>query len=616
MKEARLFFTTLFFPHRAALLAALLAGLGALAAPARAADMHYAVVRQSDDGRLVIACHERVQAETRGPTGVVEGLAEIAPGILALADTPTLDVTVAAPDGRVRYEERLSASGVIRAELPATAAAGTPGVLLPGRFFRLASVSFAVRTPPVAGGVLRLRSSAGGQPVEVALHELERRSPPLPRCSVPGSRVRAARRAGSPANRLDILYMGDGYRAEEAAKFAADASALESDFFSVSPYGEYRSYVNSYQLFTASPESGADHPPYQAGCSQLDLGCCADTDALSDPLAGTYVNSLFSARFCTYGIHRLLTANTSAVLAAAAAMADWDMVMLVVNDATYGGSGGTVPVTSTDPSAVTIMQHEFGHSFTGLADEYESPYPGFPACSDVSGPACEPNVTDQTTRELVKWNGWISPDTPLPTPETSQYEDLIGLFEGARYVSSGKYRPKQWCAMRANGVPFCAVCAQEFVLRLYGGGWGIPAAGVELIEPGSASPEEEVVEATHPAMIDFSVSVLQPTAGPAPTIRWYVDDAEVVGQQSATFAYQTTGPGTIQVQARVADPTPLVLASFASELESAHAWTLTVTAGTPVPVLPAAGAGLLALLAAALVRSQPAPRRQREVGKQ
>ncbi len=55
------------------------------------------------------------------------------------------------------------------------------------------------------------------------------------------------------------------------------------------------------------------------------------------------------------------------------------------------------------PAVVGLAQHEFGHTFTDLADEYTTPYPGFPPCSDRFGPACEPNVTDETRREEVKW---------------------------------------------------------------------------------------------------------------------------------------------------------------------------------------------------------------------
>ena len=79
-------------------------------------------------------------------------------------------------------------------------------------------------------------------------------------------------------------------------------------FFQATPYAEYKNFVNASSLFVASTESGADHPPYDAGCTGQ-LTCCADPDALIDPLAGTYVDTAFDARFCAFNIHRLLVVN-------------------------------------------------------------------------------------------------------------------------------------------------------------------------------------------------------------------------------------------------------------------------------------------------------------------
>lgn len=83
--------------------------------------------------------------------------------------------------------------------------------------------------------------------------------------------------------------------------------------------------------------------------------------------------------------HRLVVVDDAAVLAAAAAVPNWDRILVLVNDITYGGSGGPLLGSSVHPQAPDIIRHEYGHSFTGLADEYDTPFPGFPACSDVSG---------------------------------------------------------------------------------------------------------------------------------------------------------------------------------------------------------------------------------------
>src|SRR2546428_228697 len=58
-------------------------------------------------------------------------------------------------------------------------------------------------------------------------------------------------------------------------------------------------------------------------------------------------------------------------------MPEHDLVILVVNDTQFGGSGGGTLITSVAFSAAEIIVHESGHTLAGLADEYSDPYPGF-----------------------------------------------------------------------------------------------------------------------------------------------------------------------------------------------------------------------------------------------
>jgi IgA Peptidase M64 len=292
--------------------------------------------------------------------------------------------------------------------------------------------------------------------------------------------------AGPAANRVDILVLGDGYTAAQQALFNTNAATLQTSMFNLSPYREYQNFVNWTTAFVASTQSGADHPPYLAGCTATT--CCADTAAQTDPSAGLFADTAFDARFCTSQIHRLLTVNSTKVNAAAAAFPDRDKIIVVVNDNVYGGAGGSISTTSTNASADQIVLHEYGHSFHRLADEYESPFPGFPACSDVVGSGlslCEANVTNLTDPTAVKWRLWFTPGNPIPTPAGTAG---VGLFLGARYLSAGMYRPINNCLMRSLGVQFCDVCKEAYVKTLYRGGFGgVPSAGIALIDPGTAS---------------------------------------------------------------------------------------------------------------------------------
>ena len=169
------------------------------------------------------------------------------------------------------------------------------------------------------------------------------------------------------------------------------ATAIANNFLSISPYNEFRHLINVQWLFAPSNESGADKPT------------CAETPGSTVIV----VDTVFDGTFCTSGIRRLVTINQSKVLTAAANVPDWDKILVLVNDNEYGGSGGNISVASTNASSVGIMQHEFGHSFTKLADEYDSAYPGYPDCSDLTvTPNCEANVTNQTAASL-KWRAWL-----------------------------------------------------------------------------------------------------------------------------------------------------------------------------------------------------------------
>ena len=65
---------------------------------------------------------------------------------------------------------------------------------------------------------------------------------------------------------MDMLVMGDGYTSSQSAKFDTDASNVINSFLSIPPYSTYRNFVRTSTLFTASAQSGADHPTYNPQC--------------------------------------------------------------------------------------------------------------------------------------------------------------------------------------------------------------------------------------------------------------------------------------------------------------------------------------------------------------
>src|SRR6185436_4132713 len=348
----------------------------------------------------------------------------------------SIDVEVRDPAGDVVFLDRMPLPLWVRGEFHGgPQAAG--GWTIDEHVFPQRDRAFVVRVPRIEGGALSLTTAdvlrGRERTATFALDDLAAREDLLAISQAPSTEALIAQSAitGSPANRVDLVILGDGYTAAQAGQFQADATSLEGSFFGIVPYSTYRNYVNRVFLSTASAQSGADHPPYDPSCpGDDDPSCCADSRAATDPLAGTYVNTALGARFCAFNIHRLLVVDSAPVFAAASAYPDWDEILVLVNDTTYGGTGGSFSVISRHASAVDVARHEYGHSFSRLADEYDSPFPGYPPCSDLSGSSpCQANVTDETSRESIKWAPWISAETPVPTPEgVPAWAHVAGLF--------------------------------------------------------------------------------------------------------------------------------------------------------------------------------------------
>ncbi|MCK6578953.1 MAG: M64 family metallo-endopeptidase [Anaerolineae bacterium] len=514
------------------------------------------------------------------------------PGASRLNDR--IRISLVQRDGSSVFETTADAPRWVRGEFHG-AGGSTPGIgeTIDGHFFASDRSAFVVRAPVLPETRLLLRDDEAGMTQTFDLQALAADST-LPLFAPAISRLSplGALDGGPSANRVDLLIMGDGYPAGQESLFDTHVSAFAAGFFGITPYAEYRSYVKLASLFTPSPQSGADHPPYVPGCTYTDgtkPTCCADSDAASDALAGTFVTTAFDSTFCAYNIHRLLVGSGSKVLAAAAAYPDWDQIMLLVNDPTYGGSGGFFAVASMHAYAVEIAQHEYAHSFADLADEYESAYPGYPACSDTDGDAfndCEANVTNQNVREQVKWRRWIDPATPVVTPPVFPYTDpaVTGLFLGARYQSANMYRPGYACIMRTLGYPYCAVASEAYALHLYDGGFGSPPQpGIENIEPDTPSPASASVTLAQCLSQTFSAQLLGPTGGDSLNVRWLVDGTPVdvstaASGDIASYTYTPGAPGIVTLTLEVTDSSPILHDDVRAGTVSTISWTVEVSA--------------------------------------
>jgi hypothetical protein len=389
---------------------------------------------------------------------------------------------------------------------------------------------------------------------------------------------------GDPQNRVDIAIVGDGYTSSEMSKYAADVQQVIDGFFSAPPFDEYQHYFNVHRIDVVSNESGADHP---------------------ERTPPVYKDTAFDSAYNCSGIQRLICANTSKVLSAASSVlapAERDFIIVIVNDPTYGGSGGSVPVISTDPSVVELALHEEAHSFGLLADEYGGPPP--PACDTSSEPSAA-NVTMQVQRGLVKWAAWVDSSTPIPTFTTTP--GIPGLFQGAQYCDTQKYRPTYNSRMRSLNRPYEQVNAEQLIKRVY-----------NLVSPmDTASPPGSDVIVPHGRTQTFSITTPRPLTHEL-SVTWLLDNQTVGSELEFTLDSRALALGAHKVEVRVEDPTSMVRNDPAKVLTEQHSWDIDVTepSGTVIALNGGGAAtastagengGTLTGYAALSINSGPAP---------
>ncbi len=367
-------------------------------------------------------------------------------------DTYDLTVIPTIGIGKIPRDERLTAPFVLVAERNGAPVYRISVALTPGREpgsrvgrtylpdgLRWDRITLHRADLAFRGNPISTLSLVGTKPIATILHPAL--APAIP-AALPPYSVEKIQDTGPDDKRIVWVIMGDGYTAGEMNKFKSDVETMIDTFFAEAPWKNRRGAFNIYRVDVVSNESGADHPEQ-------------DPPVFVDTALGSY--------YGCYNIDRLICIDDGTALSIAGAVAAYDTVLVLVNDPIYGGSGGAISVASTHYFSSEVVLHEFGHSFGLLADEYEDPYPGYPDGD------WEPNVSYAYNfdRSQIKWGTWISPLTPLPTPEGAGYANDAGMFEGARYKTTGIYRPKEDCKMRTVGSLFCDICVEAQALQIY-----------------------------------------------------------------------------------------------------------------------------------------------------
>jgi hypothetical protein len=316
-----------------------------------------------------------------------------------------------------------------------------------------------------------------------------------------GDPVYEALNNGQPREKVDVVFLAEGYVAEDLARFKADVDRFSGFLFAVEPYKSLKPKFNVRGVFRASAERGTD-----------------------EPRQGAFKRTALNTSFNAFDLDRYMLCEDGHRFREMAAQVPYDVIVILVNSKRYGGGGifnDYCATTVDNERSPGVFVHEFGHAFGGLADEYYASEVSYNDFYPKGIEPLEPNITALLDPARLKWRDLVSPGTLIPTdwgkekiealqaerqklrldlkneldaakrkglkePEVKklqakfealvkenagaleavrkQYapmEDKVGAFEGAGYSAKGLYRPMIYCLMISSpNNEFCRVCQQ------------------------------------------------------------------------------------------------------------------------------------------------------------
>ena len=245
-------------------------------------------------------------------------------------------------------------------------------------------------------------------------------------------------KTGDADERVDIVFVAEGYTANQSEQFYADARQLTRDLFAAdpsnSPYHEYQAYFNVQALFTASNDAG-----YGTTARPLDTAFDA-TATLADG-RGIVGNG--------NAVRRFVNSQTT--------IGEQDIIVVLVNTDDYGGAaaGNVAWVTARHALSSEVLLHEMGHVFADLEDEYVD--------AEVAAmlPLLDGVLADSghmsQSPTAVPWSAWLGFEDSL---------GVVGVYEGGYYRDTGVWRATPTSKMRDYAQPFSAPQKEAIVLAI------------------------------------------------------------------------------------------------------------------------------------------------------
>ena len=217
--------------------------------------------------------------------------------------------------------------------------------------------------------------------------------------------------SGPSSNRIDLVFMGDGYTLGERAKFLEDVERLTADLFEEKTFRSSLPLFNVYAVYRPSKDSG--------------------------------ITRSGKRRETAYGLYRIGNTLRAIYVDKPGAARDscdrapgCDFPIIVANDDYYGGLGGEFAITTRSHNTGTmVLRHELGHNFGSVGEEYDG--------GGYFGKNFSKNL------KSLSWKPWLSAQELRAEPAVARKIDWPWkpVADNLRYTfkSDGKF-PK--CSIR------------------------------------------------------------------------------------------------------------------------------------------------------------------------
>ncbi len=230
-------------------------------------------------------------------------------------------------------------------------------------------------------------------------------------------------RNGPSENRVDVVFMGEGYTVKHQKAWDKFAQDIPPYFERQKTLGEYYRYFNFIRANLISAEEGVDG-----------YGRTYDT-ALNGAMRDTYAGHVGVDRKRVFEMLDELPSHDG-------------QAIVFVKRGKLGTGGGGVATIGGQNTKIAI--HEFGHSFGRLGDEYAQ------ETHKRDGVGTAPNVSATEDPEEVPWKHWLN-----------LRGANVDIYEGAGGQERGAFKPTATGCVMSSSEFFCRVCREHLVLRIY-----------------------------------------------------------------------------------------------------------------------------------------------------